>query len=198
MEIERNANHHSYKCWLTRDEYRQLRRAAPDHRDALVIRLGGEVGLRSFEIPQIQPQHVRRTDDGDHYRLRVPRGKDTSGSGGKPRNAYLPAEVESDIHRYARTHDLGDSDVLVDLSPRSVQRVVSETAELVEQDTGNPDWGKVSAHDLRRYFAHQLLVENQMNPRVVMKVGGWENFQSIKPYLSKPSESTVNDAFDAL
>jgi len=36
------------------------------------------------------------------------------------------------------------------------------------------------------------------NPRFVMKVGGWENFQSIKPYLSKSSESTVNDAFDAL
>jgi len=64
------------KVWLTDDEIEELRRAAGSRRDDLVIQLGAFVGLRAFEIPQVQPQHVKRSgEDGSHYRLRVPKGK---------------------------------------------------------------------------------------------------------------------------
>jgi len=66
-----------YKVWLTDDEIEQLRRAAVSRRDDIIIQLGAFVGLRAFEIPQVCPKHIRRLDDGDHYRLRIPRGKDT-------------------------------------------------------------------------------------------------------------------------
>src|SRR5699024_4946936 len=95
MRIERTANRQFKKCWLTTDEYQALRRTTTAYRDELIIRLGGEVGLRSFEIPQITPQHPRReiiNDDSYHF-LRVPEGKDTTGNGGKPRDAYLPRSV---------------------------------------------------------------------------------------------------------
>jgi len=54
----------------------------------------------------------------------------------------------------------------------------------------------VSSHDLRRRFAQRLLVDEGMNPRVVMSVGGWSSFQAIEPYLNEPSENIVNQAFD--
>jgi hypothetical protein len=75
----------------------RLCRAATTARDDLICQLGGYVGLRAFEIPQICPSHVSRTDDGEHYRLRVPSGKDTTGNGGNPRDAYLPERVERDL-----------------------------------------------------------------------------------------------------
>jgi len=68
---------------MTDAELDELRRVAANHRDDLIIQLGGYVGLRAFEIPQIRPEHVKRTPDGDHYRLRVPKGKtrpETAGS----------------------------------------------------------------------------------------------------------------------
>jgi len=74
------------KVWLTDDEVDTLRRAAGSRRDDLIMQLGAYVGLRAFEVPQVTPGHVRRVDDGDHYRLRVPRGKDTASGVGKPRN----------------------------------------------------------------------------------------------------------------
>ena len=40
------------------------------------------------------------------------------------------------------------------------------------EETGVEDFDYVSAHDLRRRYAQRLLVDNQMNPRVVMSVGG--------------------------
>ena len=198
MRLEATQKDDEYKVWLTDDELEELRRNAPSHRDDLIIQLGGYVGLRAFEIPQVAPQHVRRTDDGDHYRLRVPAGKDTSGSGGKPRNAYLPADVEGTLHRFQTAEDLAPSDPFVDLSTSGVRVAVKRAARRAADATGDPDFEHVSSHDLRRRFAQRLLVDERMNPRVVMAVGGWDSFAAIEPYLKSPSEQVINDAFDGV
>jgi integrase len=198
MRIERTANRQFKKCWLTTDEYEALRRTTDSYRDELIIRLGGEVGLRSFEIPQITPTHPRREvieDDSYHF-LRVPEGKDTTGNGGKPRDAYLPRSVERDLHRYQRAEDIASDDPYIDLTRRSVQRIVKTIAEQTADQTGNDDFQQVSSHDLRRYFAHTCLVEKRMNPRVVMEIGGWDDYQSLEPYLNKPSAETIVGEFE--
>jgi len=203
MRIETEKSHDDVqdprpKVWLSEDDYEELQRRAESFRDEIIIRLGGEVGLRSFEVPQIQRRHVQREviEGEDYFFLRVPEGKDTTGGGGKARDAYLPADVERLIHRYAEQHDLGRDDPLVDLTSRSVQRVVQRTAETAADETGNQDFAMVRSHDLRRYFAHTCLVEERMNPRVVMDIGGWDDYKSLEPYLSKPSPSTIVDEFE--
>ncbi|OYR64670.1 site-specific integrase [Halorubrum ezzemoulense] len=196
MRLEATSKEDQYKCWLTDDDLEELRRAAGSHRDDLVIQLGGFVGLRAFEIPQVTPKHVKRTPDGDHFRLRVPEGKDTTGSGGKPRDAYLPRDVEGDIHRYVRSEDVGRYEPIVDLSESGVRAVVKRTAKRAAEATGDDDFHHVSSHDLRRRFAQRLLVDRQMNPRVVMTVGGWDSFQAIEPYLNAPTAEVVNKAFE--
>ena len=176
------------------DEYKQMKQAAGSYRDSLIVQLGGEVGLRSFEIPQIRPEHVKHVDG--HARLRVPEGKDTAGSGGKPRDAYLPEHVESELLRYANVEGIDRDESLIDLSDRSVQRRVKATAETVADETGDSDWRKVSSHDLRRYYAQTLLVRERMNPRVVMAVGGWSSFEALEPYLNAPTAEVVNEEFE--
>lgn len=196
MRLESTNREDQYKVWLTDDELEELRRVAASHRDDLVIRLGGEVGLRAFEIPQVCPKHVKRTDDGEHYRLRVPAGKDTSGNGGKPRDAYLPADLEGDLHRFQNAEDINRGQPFVELTERGVRDVVKRTAERAADETGDEDFRHVSTHDLRRRFAQRLLVDKQVNPRVVMQVGGWDSFAAIEPYLNAPSPSVVNEAFE--
>ena len=196
MRREATAKDDIYKIWMTDDELEELRRHAKTHRDDIILQLGGYVGLRAFEIPQVCPEHVKRTSDGDHYRLRVPEGKDTTGGGGKPRDAYLASSVESDIHRFINSENISRGEPIVDLTPRAVRAVVKRTARRAADETGTDDYEFVSAHDLRRRFAQRLLVDNQMNPRVVMAVGGWDSFQAIEPYLNSPSEDVVNSAFD--
>jgi integrase len=196
MRLEATSKPDQYHVWMTDDELEDLRRAAGSHRDDLVIQLGSYVGLRAFEIPQIRPKHVKRTDDGDHYRLRVPEGKDTTGNGGKPRDAYLPKSVEGDIHRYQTAEDVGRDEPLVDLSERGIRAIVKRTAERAAEQTADDDFRHVSSHDLRRRFAQRLLVDEQVNPRVVMQVGGWDSFQAIEPYLNAPTPDVVNEAFE--
>jgi integrase len=196
MRLESTGKKDEYKVWMTDDELGELRRAAGSHRDDLIIQLGGYVGLRAFEIPQVTPKHVKRTEDGEHFRLRIPEGKDTSGAGGKPRDAYLPADVERDLHQFQTTKDIDRGESFIDLSERSVRNVVKRTAERAAEQTGDDDFRYVSSHDLRRRYAQRLLVDEGVNPRVVMQVGGWSSFQAIEPYLNAPTPDVVNQAFE--
>lgn len=194
MRLESTGAEGQYKVWLTDTELDTLARQG-GARERLIIKLGGYVGLRAFEIPQVTPSHVKRTDDGEHYRLRVPQAKDTTGSGGKKRDAYLPDHVESDIHTYANDRNLAPDEPLIQVSTRRVRDIVKEAADSAAETAGEPDFQYVSSHDLRRRFAQRLLVDKQMNPRVVMSVGGWDSFAAIEPYLNTPTEGVINEAF---
>jgi len=184
----------NYKVWLTDSEIDDLRRAAASYRDDIIIQLGAFVGLRAFEIPQVQPRHIKTTESGQ-YRLRVPEGKDTTGSGGKPRDAYLPGSVERDLQQFQNAENIAPKAPFVDLKQRGVRAVVKRTADAAADATGDEDFRHVSSHDLRRRFAQRLLVDQNMNPRVVMQVGGWDSFAAIEPYLNAPTPEVVDDAF---
>jgi len=193
MRVE-STNRNEHKVWLTDSEIDDLRRAANSQRDDIIIQLGAFVGLRAFEIPQVRPADVTETDSGQ-YRLRVQAGKDTSGNGGKPRDAFLPADVERDLQRYQNEHNIAPKESFIDLTQPGVRAVVRRTADRAADTTGDTDFKKVSTHDLRRRFAQRLLVDEQMNPRVVMAVGGWDSFAAIEPYLNVPSEDVIDGAF---
>ena len=182
------------KVWLTDDEIEDIRRATASLRDDIIIQLGAFVGLRAFEIPQVCPSGISTTTN-DEYRLQVPAGKDTTGSGGKPREAYLPDSVERDLQRYQNAENIAPNDCFIDLSTDGVRRVVIRTAEHAAEMTGEQRFEHVSSHDLRRRFAQRLLVDEELNPRVVMAVGGWDSFAAIEPYLTEPTETVIDEAF---
>jgi len=195
MRLEATNHENRTKVWMTDEEIEDLRRAAASYRDDIIIQLGAYVGLRAFEVPQVQPQHVKETENGQ-YRLRVPEGKDTTGNGGKPRDAFLPPDVERSLQQFATAENIAPRDPFVELSERGVRAAVKRTAEAAADQTGDDDFEHVSSHDLRRRFAQRLLVDREMNPRVVMQVGGWDSFQAIEPYLNAPTEDVVDDAFE--
>lgn len=198
MRLEKQKRKNRYKVWLTDPEIKDLRRHAGSARNDLLIQLGAFVGLRAFEMHQIKPKHVKRSQDGEHYHLRVPKGKDTKTGDGKPRDAYLPADVERDLHRYQEENGIGRNETYIDLTTSGVRQAIKRVAKRTADATGDDDFHHVSSHDLRRRYAQRLLVDEGMNPRVVMAVGGWDSFEAIKPYLNTPSEDVVNDAFEGV
>lgn len=195
MRLESTKTEDEYKVWMTDQEIEDLRRATAGYRDDIIIQLGAYVGLRAFEIPQIEPQHIKQTQNGS-YRLRIPEGKDTSGNGGNPRDAFLPASVERDLQQFQNAENIPPREPFVDLTERGLRAAVKRTAEAAAEATDDDDFRHVSSHDLRRRFAQRLLVDKEMNPRVVMQVGGWDSFQAIEPYLNAPTPEIVDDAFE--
>ncbi|WP_267162972.1 site-specific integrase [Halovenus salina] len=194
MRLEATSAEGEFNVWLTDAEIEDLRRAAASYRDDVIIQLGAYVGLRAFEIPQVTPSDISETESGQ-YRLRVPKGKDTTGNGGKPRDAYLPDDVERSLQQFQNAENIAPKNSFVDLTERGVRAVVKRTAEAAVEETGDEDFQHVSSHDLRRRFAQRLLVDENMNPRVVMQVGGWDSFAAIEPYLNAPTPEVVDEAF---
>jgi hypothetical protein len=156
--------------------YERLRRAAQTHREDLVLRLGAEVGLRPAEMTRVRLSDVSSHED--HFFLSV-RAED-----GVAREAYLPAEVEHDLRKYASATDSADDDPLVPVSARRLQMLVGEVADRV------PEVGDVSSRDLRWRFAAGLL-DDGVPPQVVCALGGWDRLARLEPLLDEPDRDAT-------
>lgn len=179
---------------MSRVEYRELPRATRTFQQEIAIRLMGDAGLRVGEVLDVKPKHISRRSDGTHFELEVIQGKDTTGEydGGKHRETWLPKDLESSINRFIQEKDIKPSERLIDRSKRTVQSWVEKAGESAAKSTNDPDYRRVSSHDLRRCWAHHLLVEENVSPRIVMALGGWSSYDAVEPYLAAPTESNIN------
>lgn len=180
---------------MSRAEYRELPRAAHSLQAEIALRLMGDCGLRVAETLDVRPRDISRMVDGMHHELEVVAGKDTTGEydDGKQRRTWVPRDLEVQINRYNQEADLKDDDRLVNRKKRSVQNWVSRAADAAAEETSDPDYRRISSHDLRRCWAHHLLVEEGVSPRIVMALGGWSSYDAIEPYLAAPTEQNIID-----
>ncbi|WP_158855605.1 site-specific integrase [Halorhabdus sp. CUG00001] len=190
----------SYVVWMSRDEYQVLPREAETFEREVAIRLMGDCGLRVQEVLDVKPKHIQRMSDGEHFELEVVAGKDTTGEydDGKHRETWLPRDVEATINRYIQEAGIGDDDLLIPRSKRTVQYWVEDAAERAAEETGDEDYHRVSTHDLRRCWANHLLVEENVSPRIVMALGGWSSYDAIEPYLAAPTEENIISSMDSV
>ncbi|WP_265111257.1 bacterio-opsin activator domain-containing protein [Halosolutus halophilus] len=179
---------------LGRREYESLLNAAETYREALVIRLCGDAGLRPAELTRVTIDDVEQVRiDPPRYLIRVP-----TGDGDRGRTAYLPTRVERELRRYARSNGLSTDDPIFTVTPRRLQMLVSDVADRASDLFDDPDLAHVSTSDLRQYFARTALVDHDVNPRVVKTVGGWRSFEALESYLPEPTDTEIVDAFDAV
>jgi len=178
---------------LTQREYETLRRSAQTHREELLIRLCGEVGLRAAEIPRVRPRDITNEggQDRTRYFLTV---RDEHGR----REAYLPARVAHDFWQYVRSNGIDTDDRVVDVSQRRVQMLVGEVGDRAAERTGRPTLSSVTPSALRRFFARRLLVEHGVDPRIVTAIGGWEGVDGLLPDTDGPTRDEIAAVFDRI
>ncbi|ADB59871.1 putative PAS/PAC sensor protein [Haloterrigena turkmenica DSM 5511] len=179
---------------LAREEYEVLLDAAETYREALVVRLCGDVGLRPRELTELTVDDVEQVRiEPPRYLIRVP-----TVDGGDGRTTYLPTRVERELRRYARSNGLTTDDRIFPVSARRLQMLVSDVADRAADLFDRPELADVSTSDLRQYFARRALVDHGVNPRVVKAAGGWRSFEALEPYLPDPTDAEIVDAFDAV
>lgn len=72
---------------------------------------------------------------------------------------------------------------------------MKETTRDVAAEAARPErWRPVSSHDLRRSWARHHLVEQQVDVRTMMAVGGWSDYSAIEPYLKEPTQARIGEA----
>ncbi|WP_138005181.1 bacterio-opsin activator domain-containing protein [Halalkalirubrum salinum] len=166
--------------------YEALVEHAPTHQAAIAVRLGGEAGLRSAEIPRVRPRGLDRS--GRVTVLSVP------GETGIDRTVPLSSSLVAALDRYADTAGVDKETPYVPVSVRRVQMLVTEAATAAEAAVGiDPDGITPSA--LRQRFARTLLRERGVDPRIVRAIGGWASLGSLDPYVEEPPQSEIIRAF---
>jgi len=180
---------------LDADAYDALVAAAETYRDAVVVRLAGEAGLRTGEITRVAPRHIRNAGVASGASLLAVPGDDT----GEPvdRETVVPASLASELRRYAESEGLDDAEPFAGVSPRRVQMIVSETAERAAARTDGAVPADVTPSDLRDTFARRLLVDRGVDPHAVREAGGWETLGTLDEFLGPLDGREIAGAFAA-
>jgi len=182
---------------LTPRQYRQVLDAADTYREALIVRLCGETGIRPAELAAVTPGAVRTlVHHPPRYGLAVPDPTATTPVSVTDRVAYLPTALERSLRRYAQSNGVGEADRLFPVTPRRIQMVVAEVTSRAADRAREPALENVSSSDLRQFFARRALAAD-VNPRVVKAVGGWRSFEALEPYLPEPTPAEIAGAFES-
>jgi integrase len=186
------------KCWLSNDEIDTVEQHARerDWTQEIAIQLMSRVGCRASGVLTASPQGLAWNSEGEYWQLEV-RGKNTKGGHKAQRDAYLPEFVKTNLDRYESERNIGAADPYVDFSVATVRRWVREITNEIAKETGNKRWNHVSSHDLRRSWATHHLVEKGVAVRVMMEIGGWSSYESIEPYLTKPTPSKIGSEMES-
>lgn len=187
-----------WRLYLNEHDYRVLLGLADDFQTELALRFGGECGLRVSETINLKPGDMSESTHPDVQAmfLRIRNAKDTTGKRdeGKFREAILPRRVEASVREFAVREGLDDEDPIFDVCKRTLQGYLKDVGVKAAAATGEEMWRHFSSHDLRAFFATNLLVRYDVNPQVVMEIGGWSDYQALKPYLDKPSDDIIAKA----
>lgn len=184
-----------WRVWMHPDEYKQLRSCAESRRAHIAIRLGGECGLRvgetaSFKLDQVRETTVDIVDEA--YMLQV-FGKDTLSKheDGKFREAFIPLSLYREIEKHAAENDIAPDEEIIPVTKRTTQEYIKRAALTCADRYGNEHFEKVSSHDLRAFWASDLLIRRKVDENVVMALGGWVSRETMEVYLNAMFDDIV-------
>lgn len=194
-----------WRVFLDTSEYRALLESTYENGQNSVRQIRLEMrlmacSLRVDTVSELRYKqfHKRETPEGDRWVVKV-EAKDSTDREAetRPRAVYVPNDIMEDVHAFADRHRLDPDDKLFQCSTRTIQRDVTRSAANAATRTGNQEFLKVSAHDLRRYFATHLLFRHQVDTPVVRVLGGWKSDESMFEYLVLPDDVLFERLGDA-
>lgn len=174
MQLKNHAVKDGKKVWLTSDELTRFLATADTTPQKIAFGLGARCGLRAAEIVAVTPPDIVESQAGTFVRV-------WDGKGSKYRETPIPLGLAATIDAYADTRQ-GNADVpLVDRSTRTIQRWVETAANTLHAEDNDEGWKNLIPHDLRRTWG-TLLVEDDVEPGMVMEWGGWEDWETFREH----------------
>ncbi len=182
------------RVYMNPQDYDTMIDCADSRRAEVAMRCMGEMGLRVSEVADLKMEHIRESthEDVDILFLTV-HGKDTSGDSedGKRRDVWLPRDLYGRLQTYASNENRSDSHPLILKSKRTIQSDIEASREHAVRKTGNGDFGCVSCHDFRAYFATNMLLREGVDVEVLMEIGGWKDRDSMDPYINASFDDII-------
>lgn len=113
--------------------------------------------------------------------------------GGKARVSWVPWDLYEEVQQYCDDEGIEGDDEIFDITPKWLGDQIKETAEATAIATGNSDYEHVRSHDLRAYYATNMVRRLGVDMEVVMEMGSWDSRKAIEPYLASPLPRDLQD-----
>jgi len=171
MQLKNYDQKDGKKVWLTADELGEFVESVTDDEHRFAIGLLARSGLRGQEALDVTPDDLVEGPSGK--RVRVWHGK-----GDKYRETPIPTEF---FWMGKSLGDRSDEPILSTEHTRTLRRWVSRAADEMFDETDDVGWSFLGPHDLRRSWG-TLLIQNDVEPLLVMDWGGWDNFRTFRDH----------------
>jgi hypothetical protein len=110
----------------------------------------------------------------------------------KPRSIWIPCPIYEQISRFIENQNRGKDEPICGVGKRQLQNWVTTAAENAAIANGDNSFNKVTAHDLRRFFATHFLIRLGIHPQIVTQLGGWKSPENMFEYLLFPNDLLVH------
>ena len=75
-----------------------------------------------------------------------------------------------------------------------MSRYMKKSADNAVLKTGNEDYQYVTNHDFLAYFATNMLLPDGVDIETVMELGGWEDRDTMDPYIDASFDDIIQDS----
>jgi hypothetical protein len=186
------------RVFMAEHEYETYLEHCP-RRTRLASRIMGETSPRRGITVELTPNDFFVPDDPD-VELAFVKLRETKDStegenalGGKTRISWVPWDLYEEVQQYCEDEGIEDDEQIFDITGDWLKSLVKEAAEATAVATGNQDYEHLRPHDLRAYYATNMLQRLNVDIETVMAMGGWGSRKAIDPYLAKPLPRDLQD-----
>lgn len=146
---------------LTKEQYRNIIETImngcvglrSNERVAVALELEANLGVRVSDVVSLTLNSFVK--DGNRYRLSL-----TEQKTGKQRTFTVPNSLMLFIENWALRNNIGNDDLLIDITPRQVQKVLAVACDYLGYEG-------ISTHSFRKFFATEIYRNNGYNISLV-------------------------------
>jgi len=106
--------------------------------------------------------------------------------GGRHRYSWCPRDLFDEVHNYCERDGIGPDEQIFDVQKKRLGDLVSNTADALADESGDPCWQAVTSHTFRVFFATNGYYRIGIGKKFLMEMGSWKSEEAMDPYFEHP------------
>lgn len=185
----------SYRLYMTESEYETSVESAPDRETRLAMRIIGECSPRIGLTVDIERGYfyIPSDEDVEIVFLDVRGAKDTTedDTGGE-RITWVPMDLYEEIIEHCKRNNISEDEQIFSVDTEQMRNKIKRAGSNAA-NKGDDDFNHLTPHDLRAYYATNMLRRKNVDKEIVKAMGGWGSDKAIQPYLDVALPRDIQD-----
>lgn len=140
--------------------------------------------MESADGGQLRVSSLRKTKDST---------EGENALGGKTWISWVPWDLYEEVQQYCDDEGIEGDDEIFSVTADWLGKQIKRAAEATAVATGDSDYNYIRSHDLRAYYATNMVRRLDVGIEIVTEMGSWDSRKAIEPYLASPLPRDLQD-----